>query len=74
MRYAVIVCPRCQKAKGADLSFKTTKCPGCGKILTITKLKIFFETDSQEKLRQAIGLINAEVEGKRNEFKKLLQN
>ena len=74
MRFAVIVCPRCQKAKGVDISSKTTKCPGCGKILPIKKLKIFYETDSQEKLRQAIGLINAEVDGKRTEFNKLLQN
>jgi len=26
------------------------------------KLKIFYETDSQEKLRQAIGLLNAKLD------------
>ena len=74
MRFGVIVCPRCKKVKGVELSSKTTRCPGCGKVLTLKKLKIFYETDSQEKLRQVIGLVNAEFAGKRTEFKKLLQD
>jgi transcription elongation factor Elf1 len=73
MRLGVIVCPHCNYVKGIDLSVKTTKCGRCGKTLELRKLKIFYETDSQEKLRQAIGMINAEVEGKANEFKKILQ-
>ena len=72
MRLGVIVCPQCKQVKGVDLSSKTTKCIGCNKTLTLEKLKIFYETDSQEKLRQAIGLFNAELEGKRDTFKKLL--
>jgi len=43
MIYGVIVCPKCKKVKGVDLSKKTTKCPRCRKILTIDKLKIFSE-------------------------------
>ena len=73
MKLGVIVCPKCKKVKGVNLSFKTTKCHRCGKILTIDKLKIFYKTDSQEKLQQAIGLMNTELEGKYNEFKELLQ-
>ncbi len=73
MRFGVIVCPKCKKVKGVDLSSKTTKCSRCGKILTIDKLKIFYKTNSQEKLQQAIGLKNAELDGKYNEFKELLQ-
>ena len=72
MRFGVIICPKCKKVKGIDLFCKTTKCPRCGKILTIDKLKIFYKTDSQKKLQQAIGLINAELDGKYNEFKELL--
>ena len=72
MKLGVIVCPKCKKVKGVDLACKTTKCSRCGKILAIDKLKIFYKTDSQEKLQQAIGLINAGLDGKYNEFKKLL--
>jgi len=70
----VIVCPQCKQVKGVNLSSKTTKCTGCGKTLTLEKLKIFYETDSQEKLRQAIGLLNAELDGKSVAFKKLLHD
>ena len=72
MRVGVIVCPHCKQAKGVNLASKTTKCPRCGKTLTLKKLKIFYETDSQEKLRKAIGLINAEQNGKYTEFHKKL--
>jgi len=73
MRFGVIVCPKCKKVKGVDLSSKTTKCSQCGKILRLDKLKIYYETDSRVKLQQAIGLKNAELAGKYDEFKELLQ-
>jgi transposase-like protein len=74
MRLGVIVCPQCKQVKGIDLFLKTTKCAGCGKTLSLKKLKIFYETDSQEKLRQAIGLLNAELDRKSITFKKLLRD
>jgi DNA-directed RNA polymerase subunit RPC12/RpoP len=64
MNLGVIVCPYCQQVKGVSLSSKTTKCIRCGRTLYMKKLKIFFETESQEKLRQAIGKMNAELEKK----------
>lgn len=74
MKFGVIVCPKCKKVKGVDLSYKTTKCPRCSKVLTIDKLKIFYKTDSQKKLQQAIGLMNAKFDDRLDEFKKTLQN
>ena len=71
MKLGVIVCPQCKLAKGVDLSCKSTKCPRCGKMLRLDQLKIMYKTNSQEKLRQAIGLINADAEGKLEDFKKL---
>jgi hypothetical protein len=47
-----------------DLSSKTTKCIHCGKSLVLQKLRTFYETESQEKLRKAIGLLNATLEDK----------
>jgi len=74
MKFGVIVCPKCKKVKGVDLTCKTTKCLQCGKVLTIDKLKIFYKTDSQKKLQQAIGLMNAKFDGRLNEFEEILQN
>jgi len=74
MRFGIIVCPKCKKAKSIDLSFKTTRCLRCGKLLRIEKLKILYVTDSEQKLRQAIGLINAEMDGKLEDFKEIIKN
>ena len=73
MKFGVIVCPKCKKVKGIDLSNKTTKCYGCGKVLTIQKLNVLYTTTSQEELKRAIGLVNARLDGKYNEFKDLFQ-
>ncbi len=74
MKFGVIVCPNCKKVKGVELSRKTTKCPRCGKVLRLENLKIFYKTDSQEELQQAIGLMNADLDGRLDEFKKIIQN
>jgi hypothetical protein len=74
MKFGVIVCPGCKKVKGVDLSCKTTKCPRCGKVLKMDFLKIFYKTDSQEKLKQAIGIVNADLDGRLDDFKKMIQN
>ena len=58
MKFGIIVCIRCKKAKIVDLSFKTTKCINCGKILNLDKVKIFYKDDSQYKLREILGLFN----------------
>ena len=74
MKLGVIVCPKCKKVKGVNLNHKTTRCSRCDKVLKIDKLKIFYKTDSQKKLQQAIGLINAKFDGKLSEFEEILQN
>jgi len=72
--FGVIVCPQCNHVKSVNLSSMTTKCIHCGKTLQIKKLKIFYETESQEKLRKAIGLLNAEFQKKNETFKKVLND
>ena len=72
MRFGVIVCPQCKQVKGVNLASKTTKCIHCGKTLQIGKLKICYETESQEKLRKAIGLLSTDLVGNRETFRNLL--
>ncbi len=72
MRFGIIVCPKCKRTKAVDLFSKTTKCIGCGRILKLKELRILYRTNSQQELRRALGLINAEMAGKLKDFKNLL--
>jgi transposase-like protein len=74
MRLGVIVCPQCKHVKGVNLSSQTTKCTYCGKTLQLKKLKIFYETESHETLRQMIGLVRAKQEGKGDFFKNFVHD
>jgi hypothetical protein len=73
MKYGVIVCPKCNSSKAVELYYKTSRCNRCGKILVIDKLKIFYKTNSKQDLIQAIGLINAQIDGKLDNFKKVIK-
>ena len=42
MRYAVIVCPKCGKARGVESVRKTTTCP-CGRRINVSRVKFQFE-------------------------------
>jgi hypothetical protein len=64
MRLGVVVCPKCRHVKGVDLSKKTSRCGRCGRLLHLTKLTILYTTESQNDLRQAIGRLNAKMDGK----------
>ncbi|MDH7507279.1 MAG: hypothetical protein QHH15_05810 [Candidatus Thermoplasmatota archaeon] len=64
MRYGVIVCPRCRNSKVVDLSFKTTTCFRCNKKITLNKVRILFESNSEKEIRKAIGLINVKLHKK----------
>ena len=72
MRYGVVVCPKCRNPKAVLLSFKTSKCARCNKILIIEKLKIMYKTNSESEVRNVIGLINADNDGNYDDFKKMM--
>jgi hypothetical protein len=61
MKYGIVVCSKCKKAKIVDLSYKTTKCIICKKTLNISKINISYKSDSQKQIRQVIGKINSEI-------------
>ncbi|MCK4902543.1 MAG: hypothetical protein KAS76_04225 [Thermoplasmatales archaeon] len=73
MKYGIIVCPKCKSAKGVILTNKTTKCNRCSKTLVFEKMRILYKTDSQQKLRSSLGLVNAEIDGKLKKFKRQLK-
>jgi hypothetical protein len=73
MEFGVIVCPKCKKAKGVNLSSKTTKCLHCRRVISLDKVKILYKTESRQKLQNALGLINADMDGRLADFKKLIK-
>ncbi len=52
--FGVVVCPRCHRARGADLSNRTTGCAHCGHIIDLSKARVYARTDSKEKLAEAV--------------------
>ena len=72
-KYGVILCPHCKKAKIIETDRKTTTCAHCNKKLTISHLKIHFQTNNQQKARNVIGLIHADQDGQKDAFIALLK-
>jgi len=62
-KFGIVVCPSCQYAKAVDLSNKKTKCSHCGKNLKISKLKVYYESQSQKETSWAVGRLNAKIRG-----------
>ncbi len=61
MKFGVIVCPNCKKVKAVDLTYQTTRCIRCNRVINLKKVKILYKSNSQEQIRQVIGKINAEL-------------
>ncbi|MGD9962818.1 MAG: DUF1922 domain-containing protein [Thermoplasmata archaeon] len=62
MRYAVIICPKCGKAKGVEAEKKTTTCP-CGREIKLARAKFLFESNSPSELAQAVAEANEQLAG-----------
>ncbi len=62
MKYAVIICPKCGKAKGAEAERKTTTCP-CGREIVLSRAKFLFESNSPLELARAVAEANEQLAG-----------
>ncbi len=60
--YGVVVCPRCRKAKGADLKQKATACP-CGFDIKIVPARVKARAETARELAPLVGRVNAEIAG-----------
>jgi len=60
--YGVVVCPRCRRAKGVDLSQKTTTCP-CGFEIRIVPARVRARASTARELRPLVARVNAELAG-----------
>ncbi len=59
--FGVIVCSRCGKVKGVDLSSKRTTCPGCGRSIDVSRARVYYSTDDQTELAEAVRLMARDV-------------
>jgi hypothetical protein len=59
--FGAIVCPKCNTARGVRLPSKTARCPKCGHSIDVTKAKLYFETDSQEELVEAVRALSVRL-------------
>jgi hypothetical protein len=62
MKYAVIICPKCGKAKGVEAERKTTTCP-CSREIVLARTKFMFETTSPSELARAVAEANEQLAG-----------
>ena len=62
MKFGIIVCPRCRNSKVVDLSYKTTTCFRCNRKIDLNKIKILYESNSEQEIRKAISLINIKLD------------
>ena len=62
MKYGVIICPKCGKAKGIETRKKTTTCP-CGREIRLKRGMLKFMTDSPSELADLVARVNAALYG-----------
>ena len=60
--YGVIICPRCNRARGVDLSVKTSKCPGCGLHSEVDRMRTYFQTDNEQELAEAVRQVGTRMQ------------
>lgn len=57
MKYGVIICPSCGKARGVETSRKSTTCQ-CGRELKLSRMKFHMTTDTPHELALAVARAN----------------
>jgi hypothetical protein len=59
--FGVIVCPRCNRVRGVDLGSKRISCTGCGHGIDVTRAKVYFRTEDQSELAEAVRRMAMEI-------------
>jgi hypothetical protein len=63
LKYGVIICPKCGKARGVESVRKTVTCQ-CGRKIKLARMKLQFMTDSPLELAEIVAKVNASLGGK----------
>jgi hypothetical protein len=52
--FGVVVCPKCNRARGVKLGSARAKCTHCGHSIDLAKARIFYKTESQAQLAEGV--------------------
>jgi len=70
--FGVVVCPRCHRAKGVELSKKTTSC-SCGFEIQIVPARVRARVGTERELIDAVRRVSAELAGGLAEYERAVQ-
>jgi len=70
MRFKVIVCTKCGRARGARADSKRVTCIKCGAILKVEEAKAYLTTDSESELAVGVAEVNARLQLRKGGDKK----
>ncbi len=62
MKYGLVICPSCGKARGVEAAKKTSTCP-CGRQGRLFKSQMKFRTDSPLELAEMVAQANLQLAG-----------
>lgn len=62
MKYGLVICPSCGKARGVETSKKTSTCP-CGRQGRLYKSQLKYRTDSPLELAEMVAQANSQLAG-----------
>ena len=54
MKFGVVLCSRCNTARGVGLDVKTAECPRCGKRLDMKKTRILCRAETESEVAKAV--------------------
>jgi transcription elongation factor Elf1 len=74
MKFGVIQCPRCKRAKGIRTDSKTTKCPKCGRSIDVKKARILCSVDTEKELAFAVMEVNARLGDEEGDYEKEIKD
>jgi len=61
--YGVVICPRCNQARGVDLGSRTASCPRCGNRIDLRKAYVYARVDDQRLLPEAVRRVSESNRG-----------
>ena len=70
--FGVVVCPRCHRAKGVELSKKTTSC-SCGFEIRVVPARVRVRVGTERELIEAVRRVSAELAGGLAEYERAIQ-
>lgn len=72
-KFGVVICPKCHHPRGVRLQSKSSECYKCRYRFKLKGLKRFYETDSESDLAEAVGRVNAKLQGGLEEYNRFLK-